>query len=166
MGTGGLPVHRLFLSWSHRDLGLKEALLRDLVPALRAVRDVRIEWWEDSHLTCGEQLLPGILDRLGEAGYGLLLLSNRYFGSEFIERYELPRFVGAAADKGALPVLLDRLPGFGPSWDLRGVEHQVVFQLDGRSFAERRGTRRTEFANRLADSVRRRMLGLDGFQAL
>lgn len=164
--TTGVATRRVFLSWSHQDRGLKKALLRDLVPALRVMRDLRIEWWEDVHLTCGEELLPGILDRLDEADYGLLLLSNRYFGSEFIGRYELPRFAGDAADKGSLPVLLDQLPGFGPSWDLRGVEHQVVFHLEGRSFAELRTARRTEFANRLAGSIRRRLLKLDGYRAL
>jgi TIR domain len=161
-----LAVKRVFLSWAHHDRALKEALLRDLVPALGAMRDVRVEWWEDSHLVCGEELLPGILDRLDEADYGLLLLSNRYLGSEFIKRHELPRFAGSAADKGSLPVLLDQLPGFGPSWDLGGVEHQVVFHLEGRSFAELRGARRTKFANRLADLIRRRLQGLDGYRTL
>lgn len=161
-----MAVERVFLSWAHHDRALKEALLANLVPAVAAMRDVRVQWWEDSHLVCGEELMPGILGRLDEADYGLLLLSNRYFGSEFIGRYELPRFVGSAADKGALPVLLDRLPGFGPSWDLRGVEHQAVFNLEGRSFAELRGARRTEFANRLAESIRRRLLGRNGYRTL
>ena len=36
----------------------------------------------------GEDLTPGIVDRLDEADFGLLLLSNRYFGRSFIQRYQ------------------------------------------------------------------------------
>ncbi|MGH3621012.1 MAG: hypothetical protein ACRDQ5_04380 [Sciscionella sp.] len=157
---------RIFLSWAHLDERLKDALLTNLLPALRMLRDVRIEWWQDSHLTCGEDLLPGIVDRLDEADYGLLLLSNRYFGSDFIRRHELPRFAGPRADKGSLPVLVDPLPGFGPGWNLQGVERQVVFTQGGRSFADLSGAKRTSFANGLAAAIRRRLLGLNGYRPL
>ncbi len=54
----------IFLSWAHRDRKLREALLADLLPALGMLRDIRVEWWEDSHLSCGEDLTPGIVERL------------------------------------------------------------------------------------------------------
>ena len=63
-------------------------------------------------------------------------------------------------------MLLDQLPGLGPSWDLRGVEHQMVFHLEGRSFAELRGARRSKFTNRLADTIRRRLQGPGGYRTL
>jgi hypothetical protein len=157
---------RIFLSWAHLDRRLKDALLTDLLPALSLLRDARIEWWQDSHLTCGEDLVPGIVDRLDEADYGLLLLSTRYFGRSFILEHELPRFAGPGADKGALPVVLSPLPGFGPEWTLHGVERQVVFTQGGRSFAELPAARRTVFANELAAAVQRRLLGLNGYQPL
>lgn len=157
---------RIFLSWARRDRTLKEALLPNLLPALSMIRDISIEWWEDSHLTCGEELTPGIVDRLDEAGFGLLLLSNHYFGSSFIQRYELPRFAGTGADKGSLPVVLSPLPGFGASWSMGGIERQVVFTSAGRSFAELSGAARTRFANELADAIRRRLLGLNGYRPL
>ena len=71
---------RIFLSWCHLDKALKVALLRDLLPALGVFTDLDVEWWEDSHLTCGEVLTAGIVDRLDEADFGLLLLSTRFFG--------------------------------------------------------------------------------------
>ncbi|HKR48594.1 MAG TPA: hypothetical protein VJT72_03250 [Pseudonocardiaceae bacterium] len=157
---------RIFLSWTHQDRTLKEALLADLLPALGMLADVRIEWWEDSHLTCGEELTPGIVDRLDEADFGLLLLSNRYFGSGFIQRYELPRFAGPGADKGALPVALRPLPGFDENWNLGGIERQVVFTSAGRSFEKASGAQRRIFANELADAIRRRLLGLNGYRPL
>jgi hypothetical protein len=157
---------RIFLSWAHRDRKLKEALLADLLPALGMLRDISIEWWEDSHLTCGENLTLGIVDRLGEADFGLLLLSNHYFGRSFIQRYELPRFAGTGADKGSLPVALSPLPRFGASWGMGGIERQVVFTSADRSFAEVSGAKRTIFANELAAAVRRRLLGLNGYRPL
>jgi hypothetical protein len=157
---------RIFLSWANLDRRLKVALLRDLVPALGLLRDVRIEWWEDSHLTCGETLLPGIIDRLDEADYGLLLLSPRYFGSSFIEEHELPRFAGPGADKGALPVALSPLPRSGPGWNLRGAEHQAVFTKEGKSFAELSGANRTIFANELASAIGQRLLSQNGYRPL
>jgi len=157
---------RIFLSWCHQDKALKEALLRDLLPALGVFTDLDVEWWEDSHLTCGEELTAGIVDRLDEADFGLLLLSTRFFGRPFIQRHELPRFAGPRADKGPLPVALSPLPASGPELNLGGVERQVIFTQDGKSFAELSGARRTSFANDLAAAIRRRALSLNGYRAL
>jgi hypothetical protein len=157
---------RIFLSWCHRNTALKTALLQDLLPALRIFTDFEVAWWEDSHLTCGEEFLPGIINRMDEADFGLLLLSTHYFASPFIRRHELPRFAGPAADRGALPVALSPLPKFRAEHDLGGIERQLVFIKEGRSFAELSGHRRTSFANDLASSIRRRALELNGYQAL
>jgi hypothetical protein len=160
-----LPM-RIFLSWAHLDRRLKDALLTDLCPALGLLQDVSVEWWQDSHLTCGEDLTLGIVSRLNEADFGLLLLSTRYFGRSFIQQYELPRFAGIGADKGSLPVALSPLPGSGLGWDLRGIERQVVFTHAGKSFAELPAAKRTIFANELAAAIRRRLLGLNGYRTL
>ena len=157
---------RLFLSWCHLDRRLKEALLADLMPALGMFGDVGVEWWQDSHLTCGEELIPGITKRLDEADFGVLLLSTRYFGRPFIAEHELPRFAGPTADRGSLPVVLSPLPGFGPEWNMRGIESQVVFPPDGRSYADTGGAQRTRFANELAAAIRRRILGRNGYRSL
>lgn len=157
---------RIFLSWCRQDVALKKALLKDLLPALSIFTDLDVEWWEDSHLACGEELTPAIVDRLGEADFGVLLLSTRYFGRPFIRKYELPRFVGPHADKGPLPVALSPLPVFGPEHDLGGIERHLVFTRDGRSFADLSGAQRTHFANDLAASIRRRALPSNGYRVL
>lgn len=162
----GITSVRIFLSWCHRDQVLVKALLAELKPALALLADVAVEWWEDSHLTCGEEFTPGIVDRLGETDYGLLLLSTQYFSRPFIRKHELPRFAGPTADKKSLPVLLNSLPGFGPAWNLRGIERQLVFTRNGRSFAKHSGVDRTLFANELADAIRRRVLGLNRYRGL
>lgn len=47
-------------------------MLPILQAALGVFTDLDVEWWEDSYLTCGEELTPGIVDRLDEADYGRL----------------------------------------------------------------------------------------------
>ncbi len=159
-------MHRkanIFLSWCHQDRVPKDRLMADLQPALALFRDLDIRWWEDSHLSCGEEFAARILDRVDEADFGLLLLSPRYFVRPFIRTHELPRFAGAHADRGSLPVALTPLP-IGEEYDLGGVERQMVFTLDGRAFAQMRGPGRQIFANRLAESIRRRILGEDRYR--
>ena len=111
-------------------------------------------------------MTAGIVDRLDVAAFGLLLLSTRFFGRPFIQKHELPRFAGPRADKGALPVALSPLPAFGPELNLGGVERQLVFTRDAKSFAELSGAQRTSFANDLAAAIRRRALSLNGYRAL
>jgi hypothetical protein len=159
------PV-RLFLSWAHADRSLKDALLVDLLPALGSFRDVRFAWWEDSHLTPGEELLSGIADGLDGCDFGVLLLSGRYFGRPFIRRHELPRFAGPTRDKGALPVRLAPLMERDAKPDLGGVEDMVDFAHGGTSFADVSGARRRRFANECAAAIRRRVLGGSGFRPL
>ena len=157
---------RLALSWCHDDQHLVKPLVRKLTDALRLPADVRVEWWQDSHMTCGEDLTPEIVARIGEADYVVAMISPAYFGRPFILEHELPRFAGPTADRQSLPVLLSPLPGFGPDWNLHGIERQFVFTRNSRSFAEQRGVDRTHFANELAAAIRARVLGLNGYRPL
>ena len=157
---------KLFLSWAHADENLKKALLVDLEPALGCFSDVRFAWWEDSHLVPGETLLPGIVDRLDECDFGVLLLSGRYFGRPFIHRHELPRFVGRSADKGALPVRLAPITDRTTNPDLGGVQDLVEYAWAGKSFMELNGPGRRKFAIDCAAAIRRRVLGDNGYRWL
>lgn len=140
--------------------------MRDLLPALGLFRDLQVHWWEDSHLTCGEEFGSGVVDRFDEADFGLLLLTTAYFSRPFIRAHELPRFAGPGADKGSLPVALGPLPTPGPNRDLGGIERQLIFGLEQGSYAQLSGAKRTIFANALADAIRVRVLGLNGYRLL
>ena len=110
-------------------------------------------------------MTAGIVDRLDEADFGLLLLSTRYFGRPFIQQHELP-FAGPRADKESLPVALSLLPAFGPELNLGDVEHQLIFTRDATSFADLSGAWRTRFANDLATAIRRRARSVNGYRPL
>jgi hypothetical protein len=157
---------RIVLSWCHQDKRLKGLLLRDLLPALGLFRDLTVEWWEDSHLTCGEEFGPGIVTRFDEADFGLLLLSTVYFSRPFIREHELRRFAGPDADKGSLPVALGPLPASGSNRDLGGIERQQIFGLERGSYAQLSGAKRAVFANDLADAIYARVNGPIGFRRL
>jgi hypothetical protein len=156
----GRPITRsLFLSWCHADRTAKAALVQPLTHHLKILSCVELRWWEDSHLKIGEDWRRGILARLRECDYGLLLLSPGFFASGFITEQELPAFVGPRAVKGALPVGLKRFPLDGTR-TLHGVDRHQTFTLGpaGRFFAETRGADRERFALDLATAIRERIL--------
>lgn len=154
---------RIFLSWCHRDKASVDALLHDLRPTLRLFSDLKIEWWQDSHLMCGEDFEPAIRDRIDEADFGLLLVTPHYLASQFIREHELPRFSGSAADRAPLPVKLTPLPPFGPAYDFGGLDKLKMFSLGDKAFTEISRHRRTDFSNRLAEAIRLRALGQNGY---
>lgn len=156
---------RIFLSWCHRDKTAVQTLVRDLRPTLKLFTDLDVEWWQDSHLMCGEEFTPAIRDRIDEADFGLLLVSSHYLASDFIRTHELPRFAGPAADRGPLPVKLTPLPPFGPAYDFGGLDKLNMFSLDGKAFTETRANRRTDFTNQLAEALRHRALGDNGYRS-
>lgn len=151
---------RVFLSWAHEDRAAKERLLTLLMPRLSIVKGLDLRWWADSDLRTGEAWRRSIVARLGECDYALQLLSPNFFSSSFIIEEELPPFVGTHPMKGALPVALEGFPLDGTA-ELFGVDSLQIFMLDGRSFGETPVRRRPEFCNKLADAIRRRILGED-----
>lgn len=149
---------RLFLSYCHADLIEKRDLVRRLSPRLHLLAGVRLEWWEDSLLETGVRWHDGILKRLGESDYGLLLLSLDFCASKFITQHELPFYVGPTARRGALPVALKKVPLDG-SFELHGVQAHQVFSLEGKAFAElTRSYQKDQFATDLAAQIQTRIL--------
>jgi hypothetical protein len=147
----------LFLSWSHQDLALKEDLVRRLTPDLSILRDLRIVWWEDSRQFVGEDFPAAVESALDGCDYGVLLLSPSFLASSYVTTYELPRFAGPAADKGALPVALRPVPLDG-SRELRGIEQKQIFRYRGKAFGELDRAGRDGFASELATQIRRRIV--------
>ena len=156
---------RIFLSWCRRDEDPVQQLVHDLRPTLRLFTDLKVEWWQDSHLMCGEEFTSAIHDRIDEADFGLLLISSHYLDSDFVLKHELPRFVGPTADKGALPVRLKPLLSFGAGHNFHGVNELNMFSLAGKAYTETRANRRTDFTNQLAEAIRRRALGDNGYRS-
>lgn len=160
------PTVRVFLSWAKQDEPLKNDLLDRLVPNLKILRNIRFEFWEMSDLRCGEEFEPAILDRLDECDAGLQLLSPAFFASSFIKEHETPVFCGPAARRTALPVALRTVPLDPRTWDLQGIDRLQIHYLEGRAYVTLTGHRRDEFAQRLAERVRDRLLERPAWRGL
>ena len=76
----------------------------------------------------------------------MLLLSPSYVTSRFVITNELPRFVGRAADKAALPVALRGPLPLDGSRELHGIEQKTIFRYRGKAFSELNGAGRDVFA--------------------
>jgi hypothetical protein len=149
---------KVFVSWCHRDGALKKDLLERLEPNLAILAGIEFLWWEDSQLEIGEASRRGILGRISECDYALLLLSPGFFASTFVTAEELPHFVGPIASAGALPVMLRTVPLDG-SRSLHGVEAAQIFTDAGKCYAELTGAGRDRFARDLATAIHGRLHG-------
>lgn len=149
---------KLFLSWSRGDQAAKDALTGPLLDHLKILSGVDVDWWEDTHLHLGVRWRRELLARLDGCDYGVLLVSPAFLNGAFILQEELPRFVGAGARKGALPVALKPVPLDG-SRNLAGIEaHQIFRDAQGRCFTETRGPVRERFVRDLATAIRGRIM--------
>lgn len=150
---------KIFVSWAHENRRLKEALIKPLMFHLHG-KDIRFSWWQDSHLIPGEEMTEEMVARVGEADYGLHLLSAEFFASSFIRAYEVPPFMAAGSGKGTIPVALGLLSL--RDWDSYGFDRRLVFghdrpwsQLPNRPAKER-------FVAELAARIRQKALHPDG----
>src|SRR5262245_12928625 len=83
---------RLFVSYSHHDVAWKESL----VTALRARSyPGEIDVWEDTRLRGGDAWRDEIERAIGAAKIAILLLSETFLASSFIQDEELPKIFQA-----------------------------------------------------------------------
>ena len=79
---------QIFVSYSHKDEALKDALLEHLAPLQR---EGRIAPWTDRDIVPGEAWEPAIFDRLEESNLILLLVSSSFLASNFCYDREMKR---------------------------------------------------------------------------
>ena len=99
----------IFVSYSHMDRkwfdpNTPYALIPWLENSLR--RDGVTLWYDRSDetgLQAGDQFEAAILDAIDAAQFALLLVSEAFFASTFIQEVELPRILGRADSEKNLP---------------------------------------------------------------
>jgi hypothetical protein len=96
---------KVFISYSHADKEWLERLKRHLKPL---VREGRLDCWDDTHISPGDDWQQEIRTALDTAQAAVLLISADFFASDYIDENELPPLLAAAEAKGVriLPVIL------------------------------------------------------------
>ena len=99
-------VVRIFVSYSRKDKRwLDRAGDHDLIPYLvDSMKNQNVVFWYDKDLVASEKFLPRILEEIDKADIAILLVSQPFLNSGFIEKHELPR-IKERADKKELSVV-------------------------------------------------------------
>jgi serine/threonine protein kinase len=102
MPAGGIEMsesrrEQVFISYAHQDVQWREEFERMLAPAReRGLLDV----WSDGAIEAGENWAQNIQRALARARIGLLLVTDHFLNSKFINREELARLLASAKSGG------------------------------------------------------------------
>lgn len=86
---GSRVRNRAFISYSHKDL----AMLEEFRAQLRTVPDTDLHVWDDRRIKPGTRWRNSILREIGTAKVALLLVSQDFLDSSFIQEAELPKLL-------------------------------------------------------------------------
>jgi TIR domain/NMT1-like family len=97
--------HLVFISYSRKDEQEKEALLTHLRVLEQGA--VLIKVWSDDRIAGGEQWKPAIEEAISSAKVAILLVSENFLTSDFINRKEVPKLLQRRAGEGlrVIPVI-------------------------------------------------------------
>lgn len=87
----------IFISYAHEDAEWRDRFIRMLQPAVRAEA---LQVWSDEEITAGDHWKSAIEARMRHASIALLLVSEHFLASDFINDVELPAILEAATQRG------------------------------------------------------------------
>ncbi len=129
---------KAFNSYAHADQTLAGRLCGRLTTYFAADTHFTFKIWRDSSILPGEEWHEVIQQALRDCPCGLLFLSPAFFASGYIKAQELKTLLSTPG-KVILPVMLERVDFVRQ--DLEGVEKLQVFQWQGKSYEECKGTK-------------------------
>lgn len=145
---------KIFVSFAMKDLSLSQEFtdfMKTNLP-LRCAEPVQL-WRFDGK----DGILPGenneaiIRQQMEESRFGILLVSPDYLASQFIQRVELPHFIGKNARAHPIPVALS---DFKPGQDKHELLNPTnVFSYKGKDFAHTPKKDRPDFVKALCDRI-------------
>ena len=97
--AGSPPLRNgAFVSYSHKDRQHLERLMTFLRPLMR---DGMLKVWDDTQIKLGDNWMEEIEKAISSARVAVLLMSEFFMASDFIEKVELPKLLAAAKNEGA-----------------------------------------------------------------
>jgi len=153
----------IFVSYARANKRLVTSLLDKYSEQVAASKRYNYVFRRDEDILVGENWHGEIQQALSDCDVGLLLVSPAFLGSQYIERHELPEFVGKKA-KPVIPVMLQRVDF--EFQDLKGLRRAQIFRLDSpnsrssKAYGECAGGTRDDFAQELFRQVESRLAKL------
>lgn len=143
--------HKVFISYSHLDTAVFEALTGMLAPGL----DGSFELWDDTKIQPGDQWHEAIRAALAETKIAVLLVSANFLKSTFIKNHELPVLLDAARNEGVRIFWIYVSAAMYEQTEIATYEaaHDVAVPLDRLPAAERQQALK-EIASQLLATVR------------
>lgn len=147
-------VTRVFVSFAVADKKLAQEFTEQMKVILPLRCREPVELWRfdaKGGILPGESNEAEIRARMAESQFGLLLISPTYLSREFIQRVELPHFLGSTKKAHALPVALD---AFTPGKDKHEMLNAInVFAHNGKAFSLTPKNKRAEFIGALCEHL-------------
>jgi hypothetical protein len=150
----------VFVSYSRANRDLATRFLKKFKEQAAPSKQYQYVFWRDADILVGEKWHEAIQEALAQSEVGLVLISPAFLGSQYIQDYELPKFLKSGG-KSVIPVLLQ--PIDLDRHDLKGLQRTQIFRLDRPRFAspkaygECSGTQRDQFALELFRQVEARL---------
>ncbi len=145
---------RVFVSFAIADRKLATEFTEQLRVNLPLRCTEPVNLWrfdEKGRILPGEDNEAEIRKRMNESQFGILLVSPVYLSRPFIQRVELPHFLGPTARAHPIPVAME---DFTPGADRHPLlEAANVFQYKGKSFAKTDRKDRGEFVKVLCGHI-------------
>ncbi len=105
----------VFISYSHRDEGWKDRLVRHL-EVIRLEGEIGL--WEDRQIDAGDEWLPEIEAALAGCDVAVLVVTADFLTSDFIRRQEVPALLARRAAGGVrvIPLIAEPCPWQAVEW--------------------------------------------------